>query len=267
MNTIKHIGNIFYKFVVVVLLLLAGVAALAAFGIPERYRLFVVQTGSMEPTIKTGSIVLVTPQESYNVHDVVTFKARENVDLNNPKLTVTHRVVEKSTDSEQGISYVTKGDANETADFTPITHDRVVGRVVFDVPYVGYPVGFAKTQIGFVLLIVIPATIIVYNEILTIRSELRKRKEKRAEKQSGHVEDSDTTGKPIAPLSVAFLLVSASIVTVVSMTVSVFSDQEVIEGNTITAAEESPTPTPTDEPEETETPPPPPGGPGGGIQG
>jgi len=50
-----------------------------------------------------------------------------------------------------------------------------VGKVLFDVPYLGYAVETARKPIGFVLLIIIPAGIIVYDEVRKIVSELKKR--------------------------------------------------------------------------------------------
>jgi len=91
-------------------------------------------------------------------------------DIKNPATTVTHRIVEVKTEEDQ-VSYITKGDANQSPDMDPRPKDMIVGKVVYGLPYLGFPVGFAKTQTGFIALIVIPATIIIYSEILKIKQE------------------------------------------------------------------------------------------------
>jgi hypothetical protein len=70
--------------------------------------------------------------------------------------------------------YRTKGDANEEADQKVIPKTKVVGSVFLGVPKIGYAVESAKTPQGFILLVVVPATIIVYEELRSIGRELRK---------------------------------------------------------------------------------------------
>ncbi len=81
---------------------------------------------------------------------------------------------------------ITKGEANNAPDSWRISEEAVLGKVAFDVPFMGYPVGFAKTQKGFILLIVIPATIIVYSEAMSIYKEVKlkiRQKKKRGNKK------------------------------------------------------------------------------------
>ena len=53
----------------------------------------------------------------------------------NDNTVVTHRVIDKDNDTE---SFHTKGDANETEDGGSVAYDKVVGKVVLNVPYLGY---------------------------------------------------------------------------------------------------------------------------------
>ena len=62
------------------------------------------------------------------------------------------------------ITYRTKGDANNDVDAGLTLHSQVIGKVVYKLPILGYLVSFVKTQLGFTLLIVIPATVIIYSE-------------------------------------------------------------------------------------------------------
>lgn len=128
------------------------------------YKLFVVMSGSMEPTIKTGSVVVIKPQNDYFKGDIVTFQ-----NLTKSKTTVTHRIIE-ATDS----AYITKGDANKTADTSELRKGQILGKEILAVPFIGYVINFAKTQAGLIILIVIPAVIIVYNELLSIKNEAKR---------------------------------------------------------------------------------------------
>lgn len=112
---------------------------------------YVVATQSMAPSIPAGSLVYVVGSGEYAVGDVVTF--RHDGDL------VTHRVVEAEPDH-----YVTKGDANDGRD-APVPHDRIVGEVVFSVPLYGYFFAVASTPVGYVLLVVVPAALLVGIEL------------------------------------------------------------------------------------------------------
>ncbi len=119
------------------------------------WRSYVVQSGSMEPSIMTGDMIIIKKQEKYQKADVITFK-------DDNERTVTHRVTEVGT--SQPITLTTKGDANETADAGTIKLEQVIGKVVYVIPKFGYVVQFIKTPWGFILTILVPAILILYDE-------------------------------------------------------------------------------------------------------
>lgn len=163
-NTIK---KVIYALAVVVMFLIASLLALNALDVPNGIKLYTVKSGSMEPAIKTGSIVISRPESQYQVDDVITYKT-EN--YTNPNDTVTHRIVEIVNDNPA--SYYTKGDANDSRDGQEVLNDNVLGKVIFSIPFLGYPVFFAQTQTGLIVMIIIPATMIVYSELLNIKKEI-----------------------------------------------------------------------------------------------
>jgi signal peptidase len=175
---VSKIGKLFYVFVIVFLVVIAVVVFVSAFKIPGGLRIFTVQSGSMVPALRTGSIAINKSQSVYKVGDIITF-----FDNKNPKETITHRIVEIKTDNNS-VRYVTRGDANNASDSEERPKESVLGKVLFSIPYVGYPVAFAKTQIGFLLLIVIPATILIYSEIMNIKEELSEIFKKRNDKKN-----------------------------------------------------------------------------------
>jgi len=163
--------------IVIVFAFLAISAKLSIGGV----KLLVVKSGSMEPTIKTGSLVIDKSKDNYQIGDVVTYKGREN-----SQETTTHRIVDLEYQGNI-ILYTTQGDANGSPDSEKVTQDRIMGKVMIAVPYFGYVVAFTRTLPGLIILIVIPATIIIYDEVNNIKKEIvlrRKRREEDNEKSS-----------------------------------------------------------------------------------
>ena len=169
----KIISNLFAIFIFAIVLLIV----VSILPIPGNYKLLIVQSGSMEPAIKTGSVVIVKPVENYKTNDVITF-----VDGGKDRST-THRVVDTEVVSGKTY-YITKGDANNAEDSSKVSENKIVGKVLTSIPYAGYILAMAKKPIGFVLLVVLPCTMIIFEEVGKIWKELKKKKvEKEGEKE------------------------------------------------------------------------------------
>ena len=165
----KIISTIFYSLIIAFVFLMAGSLVLNRLNTPLEYKLYSVQSGSMSPAIPVGSLIVVAPSDSYREHDIINFGQEGRRDTS-----VTHRVVYVSRDEDLGtVSYRTQGDANQDADIELVRSDRVNGKVIFHLPYLGYPVSFAQTQTGFILLVIVPATIIIYSELVNIGQEIK----------------------------------------------------------------------------------------------
>jgi len=160
----KIIYYIFIAFVAAIAILLI----VSVFPIPGNYKVLTVFSGSMEPKIKTGSIVTVRPANDYKVNEIITFNKEGNL--------VTHRIIDIEEVKEKGntIFYTVKGDANEEADAEKVPRENVIGKVLFSIPFLGYTLDFAKKPVGFLLLIWVPAIIIIWEETGKIRKELKK---------------------------------------------------------------------------------------------
>ena len=132
----------------------------------------IVQSGSMAPAIKMGSVVVAKPAENYQIGDVITFGPYTRT-----QAPTTHRIYDiKVTDGNP--VYITKGDANNAPDQREITKRDIVGKVLFSIPYLGYAVDFAKRPLGFSLIIIVPAALIIIDEIKNIYGEIKKKKPK-----------------------------------------------------------------------------------------
>ena len=124
------------KKVLVLLVLLVVVGAFGVFisGVLP-YRVYVLHTGSMSPTIAPKSAVIVE-EHHYHVGQVVTFTEDGQ--------TVTHRLISINA---QGM-ITTKGDANATADPWHVSKSQIVGGVVTTMPEVGYWLEYLKSPLG-----------------------------------------------------------------------------------------------------------------------
>jgi signal peptidase len=167
MKVLNLIYYILLAFVVMVAILLI----FSAFPIAGNYKIFVVQSGSMAPAIKMGSLVIVKPANDYKIGDVITFGPYSKT-----KAPTTHRIYDIKVVNGQPV-YITKGDANNTPDTREITKRDILGKVLFSIPYLGFAVAFAKKPLGFALIVIVPAVIIIVDEVKNIYKEIKKKKE------------------------------------------------------------------------------------------
>ena len=166
MKIFKIIYYIVIAFIVAVALLLI----VSILPITGNYKIMTVISGSMAPEIKMGSVVVVKPVSDYKIGDVITFGPYSKT-----KAPTSHRIYDIKVEGGAPV-YITKGDVNNAPDSREIKKSDIVGKVLFSVPYMGYAVEFAKKPIGFALIIIIPAAIIVGDEIKKIYVEVKKKK-------------------------------------------------------------------------------------------
>ena len=105
---------------------------------------YVVLSGSMEPTIDTGSLCFINKNAKYEdvkEKDIIAFKLSDGT-------LVTHRAIEIT---ETGI--VTKGDNNDGADSNQVKKDNFVGKNLFWIPKVGYAVKAFQSTKGKIIVI------------------------------------------------------------------------------------------------------------------
>jgi len=98
-----------------------------------------VMSGSMAPAIRPGDLVAFTPYRGPMLAPgtIVSYE-----DPARPGTVITHRIVEVREDG----SYVTKGDANPTADSTPVTPEMIRGVARMVYPKGALPMYWWATQ-------------------------------------------------------------------------------------------------------------------------
>jgi signal peptidase len=129
--------------------------------LPGGYRPLIVLSGSMKPVMPVGSVVVSKSVDaaSVKVGDIVTYaQASDPTGKTSPF--ITHRVA-KVIQGTSGLSFVTKGDANNTDDQNPVPASRIVGRVVLIMPSVGRVTQFVHSPLGLILLILLPGAILI----------------------------------------------------------------------------------------------------------
>ena len=153
-NWIKKVGNIAYYLLVVLIIILLinnfSNRSNAVYNIVG-FRNYTILTGSMEPKIYPGDLVIVKKENpnDLKVGDIITFnKVDENI-------VVTHRLIAEKDDG-----FITKGDNNNVQDDGILKKQDVIGKVVLTIPKIGYIfVFFAKPLVIAAILIILGLSI------------------------------------------------------------------------------------------------------------
>ena len=111
------------------------------------FRFYNVLTSSMTPTIQVGSMVLVKKVEPKELRegDIITYSASLD-----GSVVVTHRI-NRVIQTEEGLAFATKGDANQVEDLNPIPSVDVIGRVNLIIPYLGSIMAYSQQNLWLVI--------------------------------------------------------------------------------------------------------------------
>lgn len=165
MKTIKNVANII---LIGFVLIVSAALILSTIDTPLNVKVYNVTSGSMEPRLPLGSLIVTKTSKEYSEGDIITFKQSLMAEE-----TFTHRVVGVEKDTDKNITYYrTKGDANQSEDINLTPQARVLGKVILTVPYAGRALEYTKTPTGFVVLVGLPATLIIYSELGSIKEEI-----------------------------------------------------------------------------------------------
>jgi signal peptidase len=156
-------GRIIKDFFTVIVLFFTILLLLTTFSLSYKYKLLAVRSGSMRPAIREGSLILAIKKDNYKKGEIIAYKIADNI--------ITHRIYAIEASGGARL-YTTKGDANNKPDDKPIGNNQILGKVDLIVPALGKLVLFTKTQAGFILLIIVPGTLIIYSELISLKNEL-----------------------------------------------------------------------------------------------
>ncbi len=113
------------------------------------YRLYIVSSGSMQPNLEIGDIVVAkeTNEENINNNDIITF-------VDESGNTITHRVID--TIIKDGKKYYqTRGDNNNSNDVGLVAIENIKGKYAFKIENVGTIISQIITPTGLMLSILI----------------------------------------------------------------------------------------------------------------
>jgi signal peptidase len=143
--------------VLALLALIAVVVPFVIFAVPQVVGAnhgFVILSGSMEPSISPGDVVIVDASRSIDAGDVISFE-------DGGEIPTTHRVI-----GVEAGRYLTQGDANEDPDSAAVPPDAVLGEVSLVIPLIGYVILWVNTPLGYVALVLVPIGLLLITELI-----------------------------------------------------------------------------------------------------
>lgn len=154
------------------------------------YEIRQVVSGSMEPNIKTGSLVFInTTKEKSQIKegDILTFKY--SAVSGSPEEVITHRVIDiESVDGE--IYYTLKGDAVENENSVQIIDStKIIGIVTNHSYFLGLVNTVFQSKIGIVCCLIIPSSLIIIYEIYRIISVIIKDRNEKKPQLSDNINE------------------------------------------------------------------------------
>ena len=142
------------------------------------YRPFIVMTGSMEPVIMSGDLIFTKTIDPNDIKagDIISFTDPAG----NGVSVVTHRVVEVINEAN-GLSFRTKGDANNAEDQDLVPASKILGIYLTRISGMGSAVMFMQTTTGLIICVVVPLILLIgYDFVRRGKIDRDKKKEEEA---------------------------------------------------------------------------------------
>lgn len=144
----------------------------------------VVVSDSMAPNINKGDLLFLqgVDPEDIEVGDVIVYDAH-GLWVGAPEDPIVHRVIDIIEEDDK-LYFITKGDANDNKDKEPVPGNRVLGKVVGRIPYVGW-VKIILTDYGLlfpvIIILSVPLVVSILWDLIKGESEEEEKKELRVE--------------------------------------------------------------------------------------
>ena len=171
-NVVKTAASIVWWVILILLFaLLVNIFASKMMGkVPTvfGYSIMNIVSGSMEDEIPAGSYILIkrTAAENIKKDDIICFYSTDQTIYGMPN---THRVVADPIVTEDGIEFITKGDANPINDKETAKSDRVIGVYVKTLDgFTGFLDGLGKNTVLTISsgILILTTAMIAYTSIL-----------------------------------------------------------------------------------------------------
>ncbi|MGO1973246.1 MAG: signal peptidase I [Propionibacteriaceae bacterium] len=137
---------------------------------------YTVLSGSMQPTLAPGALVVVrpVPVEQVATGEMITYQLESG-----RAAVVTHRVVSIGYAADGTVRLRTRGDANGAPDPEPVRAEQVRGVVWYSVPWLGHVNTLVRGDQRTILLGLVVATLVGYAAVMFV-SAARDRRRVRA---------------------------------------------------------------------------------------
>jgi signal peptidase I len=141
-----------------------GIALAVTAPLAVGFKSFTVLSGSMEPVISTGDVIVVKriSASDARIGDVVSFRLPED-----PNRILSHRVT-RIRAAGGSVAFVTQGDANTGVERWEVPTNGTIGRVEFHVPKLGYITNRVGSPFGKLAFLVLPAVLLAASELYKI---------------------------------------------------------------------------------------------------
>lgn len=179
-KTIRNVIGILLCIVMILVLIVNITLIVRSYVNPEEvpsflgYKPFIVLSGSMEPEIMPGDLIItknIDPKE-VAAGDVISFRKDKTT-------VVSHRVTEVLT--EEGLAFLTKGDANIGADAGSVLPENIEGKYIMRVGGMGRLALFLQTPLGLLIFVIIPFCLFIVYDIVSRKLRSKKEKGREAE--------------------------------------------------------------------------------------
>ena len=179
-KTIRNIIGILLCIVMILVLIVNITLIVRSYVEPKEvpsflgYKPFIVLSGSMEPEIMPGDLIItknIDPKD-IAVGDVISFRKDKTT-------VVSHRVTEVLT--EDGLAFLTKGDANIGADAGSVLPEDIEGTYLLRIGGLGNLALFLQTPVGLLVFVIIPFGLFILYDVVS--RNLRSKKEKSRESE------------------------------------------------------------------------------------
>ena len=107
------------------------------------YRLYVIMSGSMEPTIHVKQAIITKEIDNPQVGDAIAFGEGDFITV--------HRIIKEYTEGDSKL-YQTKGDNNNTEDKELVKQSQIKGKVKWILPGVGETILFLQNHLVFLII-------------------------------------------------------------------------------------------------------------------
>jgi len=171
---LKEYLKYFAFFIVIAIVAFGGIQVLKA-SLKTQYPVMVVVSESMIPTLGVGDFILVGQIQDFD--DVVAEPQPEGDILvflkpGTSDEYIVHRAVEKTNNNGEWY-FVTKGDNNAVQDGRPVKESNVMGKVIGNIPILGYFPMLIKTSRGLITVVGLMGIVFFADYIMPDKREER----------------------------------------------------------------------------------------------